>query len=128
MIVNCVIFPSFFQISMCLLKESFTFIHRITAQGKLSQSGNDSLSKVMLGSDRCYMLDCDDEIFVWMGKQTSVTERKTSISFTEVRTPFFPLAPLSPLHLVFSLSPYAYKTLRQMVEFKCYRSELIIRT
>ncbi|XP_015873827.3 villin-1 [Ziziphus jujuba] len=55
----------------------------ITTQGKLCQSGNNSLSKEMLEPDKCYMLDCDDEIFVWMGRQTSITERKTSISSTE---------------------------------------------
>jgi hypothetical protein len=31
------------------------------------------------------MLDCGAEIFVWMGRNTSITERKKSISVTEVK-------------------------------------------
>ncbi|XP_010256568.1 PREDICTED: villin-1 isoform X2 [Nelumbo nucifera] len=55
----------------------------ISFQGKLCQVGTDSLKKEMLNSDKCYMLDCDTEIFVWMGRSTSVTERKTSVSTIE---------------------------------------------
>ncbi|GAV89081.1 Gelsolin domain-containing protein/VHP domain-containing protein, partial [Cephalotus follicularis] len=55
----------------------------ITTQGKLCQSGTDSLNKEMLDTSKCYMLDCDTEIFVWMGRGTSLTERKTTISATE---------------------------------------------
>ncbi|XP_050367223.1 villin-1 isoform X2 [Argentina anserina] len=55
----------------------------ITTRGKLSPCQTDSLIKEMLETDKCYMLDCDSEIFVWMGRHTSVTERKTSITATE---------------------------------------------
>ncbi|KAK9280649.1 hypothetical protein L1049_014345 [Liquidambar formosana] len=55
----------------------------INSQGKLCQSGTDSLNKEMLNTNKCYMLDCDTEIFVWMGRNTSITERKTSITATE---------------------------------------------
>ncbi|GMY10606.1 villin-1 isoform X2 [Fagus crenata] len=55
----------------------------ITTQGKLCQTGTDSLNKKMLETDKCYMLDCGAEIFVWMGRQTSISERKISISATE---------------------------------------------
>ncbi|KAI7757930.1 hypothetical protein M8C21_007666 [Ambrosia artemisiifolia] len=37
----------------------------------------------MLESNKCYMLDGDIQIFVWMGSITSITERKTSISAAE---------------------------------------------
>ncbi|KAK4606121.1 hypothetical protein RGQ29_000401 [Quercus rubra] len=56
----------------------------ITTQGKLCQTGTDSLNKKILETDKCYMLDCGAEIFVWMGRQTLISERKTSISATEV--------------------------------------------
>ncbi|KAK4278582.1 hypothetical protein QN277_016411 [Acacia crassicarpa] len=49
----------------------------------LCQAGKDALSKEMLESDKCYMLDCGPEIYVWMGRQTLLTERKTSISAVE---------------------------------------------
>ncbi|KAL5580762.1 hypothetical protein UlMin_013204 [Ulmus minor] len=55
----------------------------ITLQGKLCETGSGSFSKEMLEPDKCYMLDCDAESFVWMGRQTLVTERKTSITSTE---------------------------------------------
>ncbi|KAJ4977951.1 hypothetical protein NE237_008731 [Protea cynaroides] len=57
----------------------------ISAQGELCQIGTDSesLKKEMLDAARCYMLDCGTEIFVWMGRSTSITERKKSISSIE---------------------------------------------
>ncbi|XP_012067717.1 villin-1 isoform X2 [Jatropha curcas] len=61
----------------------------ITLQGKLCPCEGNSLNKEMLDSNKCYMLDCGAESFVWRGRNTSVTERKTSISATEVRKAFF---------------------------------------
>ncbi|KAA0061837.1 villin-1 [Cucumis melo var. makuwa] len=55
----------------------------INTQGKLYPKGYGALNKEMLETDKCYMLDCDSQLFVWMGKHTSVTERKTSISAVE---------------------------------------------
>ncbi|KAB2080833.1 hypothetical protein ES319_A05G093000v1 [Gossypium barbadense] len=55
----------------------------ISLQGKLSQIGSDSLEKDMLEKNKCYMLDCGAEVFVWMGRNTLITERKTSISAAE---------------------------------------------
>ncbi|XWS71583.1 hypothetical protein CRYUN_Cryun03dG0150300 [Craigia yunnanensis] len=55
----------------------------INLQGKLSQIGSNSLAKDMLEKNKCYMLDCGAEVFVWMGRNTSITERKTSISAAE---------------------------------------------
>ncbi|XVE59399.1 hypothetical protein DITRI_Ditri05aG0043600 [Diplodiscus trichospermus] len=55
----------------------------INLQGKLSQIGSNSLAKDMLEKNKCYMLDCGGEVFVWMGRITSITERKTSISAAE---------------------------------------------
>ncbi|XP_017436371.1 villin-1 isoform X2 [Vigna angularis] len=50
----------------------------INLQGKLCESGTNVFSKEMLETDKCYMLDCDSEIFVWMGRQTLLTERRTA--------------------------------------------------
>ncbi|XP_050237868.1 villin-1 [Mercurialis annua] len=55
----------------------------ITTQGNLCPSESNSLKKEMLNSNKCYMLECGSEISVWMGKNTSITERKTSISAIE---------------------------------------------
>ncbi|XP_062085157.1 villin-1 [Humulus lupulus] len=72
--------PSFFQDQSEIQSVKLFWI---TFQGKLSQSESDSFTREMLEADKCYMLDCEAEIFVWMGRLTSVTERKTSISAAE---------------------------------------------
>lgn len=59
-------------------------MNRITLQGKLCEVGAESLMKEMLEADKCYMLDCDTEIFVWMGRSSLIAGRRISISATEV--------------------------------------------
>ncbi|XP_042055271.1 villin-4-like [Salvia splendens] len=36
-----------------------------------------SLARELLNSNKCYILDCGMEVFVWVGKNTSLKERKT---------------------------------------------------
>ncbi|KAF8111225.1 hypothetical protein N665_0076s0212 [Sinapis alba] len=55
----------------------------IDTRGNLHPTEKSCLNKDMLEKDKCYMLDCDGEVFVWMGRNTSLTERKTSISSSE---------------------------------------------
>ncbi|CAH2060092.1 unnamed protein product [Thlaspi arvense] len=52
-------------------------------RGNLHLTGTSSLIKDMLEKNKCYMLDSDSEVFVWLGRNTSLTERKTSISSSE---------------------------------------------
>ncbi|KAL8140970.1 hypothetical protein V2J09_006991 [Rumex salicifolius] len=70
--------PSFFQ-----SKKDASIIKLVTLQGKLSEILADSLHKKLLSNDKCYMLDCEAEVYIWMGKITSVSERKNSISTVE---------------------------------------------
>lgn len=74
----------------------------------------------MLNSGKCYMLDCEAELFVWMGRGTSITERKTSISAAEVRFsiffPFYFLLLLPLLHLLL---------LRTLVMQECLDAHLL---
>lgn len=78
----------------CLLQEMlllakewlFSHLNRINLQGKLCETGSNAFSKEMLETEKCYMLDCDGEIFVWMGRQTLLTERRTTIRAVEVNT------------------------------------------
>lgn len=65
----------------------YSFIDRMNLQAKLCETLTGILSKEMLSREKCYMLDCDAEVYVWMGRCTSITERKTSIAATEVRYP-----------------------------------------
>lgn len=41
------------------------------------------LSKSILENNKCYMLDCGSEIFVWVGRVTTVDERKASSQVAE---------------------------------------------
>ena len=44
----------------------------------------DSLTKDLLDSKKCYLLDCGDDVFVWLGRNTSLDERKTASTLAEV--------------------------------------------
>lgn len=48
-------------------------------------SGMDvELSKSLLENNKCYLLDCGSEIFVWVGRVTQLEERKAAIQAAEV--------------------------------------------
>ena len=42
------------------------------------------LSKSLLENNKCYLLDCGAELFVWIGRVTQVEERKAAIQVVEV--------------------------------------------
>ena len=48
----------------------------------------DSLKRELLDTNRCYILDCGFEVFVWMGRNTSLDERKSASGVADV-THFF---------------------------------------
>ncbi|KAL8208538.1 hypothetical protein R6Q57_007950 [Mikania cordata] len=41
------------------------------------------LSKSVLENNKCYLLDCSSEVFVWVGRVTQVEERKAAIQVAE---------------------------------------------
>ncbi|XP_043719356.1 villin-4 isoform X2 [Telopea speciosissima] len=43
----------------------------------------DSLTRELLDTNKCYILDCGMEVFVWMGRNTSLDERKSASSAAE---------------------------------------------
>ncbi|GLT97473.1 hypothetical protein SLE2022_150350 [Rubroshorea leprosula] len=43
----------------------------------------DSLTRELLDTDKCYILDCGLEVFVWMGRNTSLEERKSASGAAE---------------------------------------------
>lgn len=75
-----------------------TMIHRILYKKVLIYSLNvfsiekgeakpveaDSLAKQLLESNKCYILDCGIEVFLWVGKSTSLKERKSLSSTVNV--------------------------------------------
>lgn len=42
------------------------------------------LSKSLLENNKCYLLDCGAEVFVWIGRVTQVEERKAAVQVAEV--------------------------------------------
>ena len=42
------------------------------------------LSKSMLENNKCYLLDCGAEVFVWVGRVTQVEDRKAASQAAEV--------------------------------------------
>lgn len=45
----------------------------------------ESLTRELLETSKCYLLDCGVEVFVWMGRATSLDERKGASRAAEVR-------------------------------------------
>lgn len=42
------------------------------------------LSKSLLENNKCYLLDCGAEVFIWVGRVTQVEERKEACQAAEV--------------------------------------------
>ncbi|GJN01838.1 hypothetical protein PR202_ga19139 [Eleusine coracana subsp. coracana] len=47
-------------------------------EGKLENISFESLAHELLQSNKCYLLDCGAEMYVWMGRSTSLQERKAA--------------------------------------------------
>nr|XP_029121595.1 villin-5 isoform X4 [Elaeis guineensis] len=43
----------------------------------------DTLTREMLQTNKCYLLDCGIEVYVWMGRNTSLEERKSASTVAE---------------------------------------------
>ncbi|KAL8162317.1 hypothetical protein V2J09_013806 [Rumex salicifolius] len=52
------------------------------AEGRIDPLEGD-LSKGMLENNKCYLLDCGDEIYLWFGRATQVDERKSACHAAE---------------------------------------------
>ncbi|XP_050216525.1 villin-4 [Mercurialis annua] len=52
-------------------------------KGKAEPVEADSLTRELLNTNKCYILDCGLEVFVWMGRNTSLDDRKTASGCTE---------------------------------------------
>ena len=53
-------------------------------KGQANPVEGDSLKREMLDTSKCYILDCGLEVFVWMGRTTSLDDRKTASGAAEV--------------------------------------------
>ncbi|RVW30266.1 Villin-4 [Vitis vinifera] len=52
-------------------------------EGQAEPVQADSLTRELLDTNKCYILDCGVEVFVWMGRNTSLDERKSASSAAE---------------------------------------------
>ncbi|KAF3486079.1 hypothetical protein F2Q69_00057693 [Brassica cretica] len=52
-------------------------------KGQANPVEGDSLKREMLDTSKCYILDCGLEVFVWMGRTTSLDDRKVASGATE---------------------------------------------
>lgn len=53
-------------------------------KGQIEPVEADSLTRELLNTNKCYILDCGTEVFVWMGRNTSLDERKSASAVAEV--------------------------------------------
>ncbi|KAK1294310.1 Villin-2 [Acorus calamus] len=56
-------------------------LYSITDNGLKMEEG--TLSKAMLENNKCYLLDCGAEVFVWVGRVTQMEERKAACQAAE---------------------------------------------
>lgn len=79
--------PSFFYLfsQSCVCSSS-------VVKGQHEPLDVESLKREQLDTYKCYLLDCGSEIFVWMGRNTSLDERKSASGAAEV-LPYFACAP-----------------------------------
>ena len=61
----------------------YVFFSRVE-KGQAEPVEADSLTRELLDTNKCYILDCGLEVFVWMGRNTSLDERKSACRATEV--------------------------------------------
>lgn len=53
-------------------------------KGKTDAVEAESLTKELLDTNKCYILDCGLELFVWKGRNTSIDQRKNATEAAEV--------------------------------------------
>ncbi|KAG5225743.1 villin [Salix suchowensis] len=52
-------------------------------KGRAEPVEADSLTRELLDTNKCYILDCGVEVFIWMGRNTSLDERKSASGAAE---------------------------------------------
>jgi hypothetical protein len=96
--INVYIFCNLLLHSLCLGGHlyPYLFFNQFCSveKGQAEPVEADSLKREFLDTNKCYILDCGLEMFVWMGRNTSLDERKSASGVADV-TPHFLLHPLA---------------------------------
>lgn len=53
-------------------------------KGQTESVEAETLEKELLDTNKCYILDCGLEVFVWKGRNTSIDQRKNASEASEV--------------------------------------------
>lgn len=53
-------------------------------KGQAEPEEADSLTRDLLNTNKCYILDCGIEVFVWMGRNSTLDDRKSASGAAEV--------------------------------------------
>lgn len=88
----------------------------IVEEGLLNPVNESPLSKGMLESNKCYILDCGAEIFVWMGRITSLEERKAA----SVAAEEFIISQKRPKHTLITRVIQGFETLPFRANFESW--------
>lgn len=96
-----------FPFSPLLFSLTPTISVKRVEKGQIETIGDGPLTRDLLDTNKCYLLDCGAEVFVWMGRSTPLDDRKSASSAAEVKqysyllgidfSCYVTLIPLSPL-------------------------------
>jgi hypothetical protein len=102
--INVYIFCNLLLHSLCLGGHlyPYLFFNQFCSveKGQAEPVEADSLKREFLDTNKCYILDCGLEMFVWMGRNTSLDERKSASGVADVHLISFCI--LSILLIVFN--------------------------
>lgn len=73
------------------------------SEGHAEAMDAESLTKELLDTNKCYLLDCGLEIYAWMGKNTSLDQRKSASRAAEVLRVSFYVFEVNSLFMPFNL-------------------------
>lgn len=59
-------------------------LHYSVDKGQTSHVEAESLTRKLLDTYKCYLLDCGGAIYVWMGQSSSLAQRKAASAAAEV--------------------------------------------
>ncbi|KAI5081901.1 hypothetical protein GOP47_0001644 [Adiantum capillus-veneris] len=65
------------------VSDTFTRKFYVVEEGKVLELDATPLTKDLLESKKCFVLDCGTEVFVWSGRMTSLEERKAAYAAAE---------------------------------------------
>eukprot|EP01018_Ginkgo_biloba_P027698 Gb_29107 [translate_table: standard] len=82
-----------------------------------TKSSEEPLSKGMLESNKCYLLDCGSELYIWVGRVTQLEDRKVASSVAELHLQEFISRENRPKHTRITRVIQGFETLPFQTNF-----------